>query len=160
MTSFCFGPNNRIVIFTNQGNIRSALEGKRATAFKAYVDAFLKEVSVPVLLLASTQRDSFRKPLKGMWEHLEKAKSLDFYWKSIENRWRFTVFISFPMMFLVKWAIGGHRCSSVFFKSNLQGNGFVDKSASFYVGDASGAPNEHSADDSEFAKAVGVRRLN
>lgn len=103
----------RIVVFTNQGNIRSALEGKRASAFKAYVDAFLKELQVPVLVLASTQRDGYRKPQKGMWEHLEKA----------------------------------------------QGQGLlIDKCESFYVGDAAGGLNEHSADDADFAKAIGVRR--
>lgn len=62
----------KLVIFTNQGNIRTALEGKRALAVKAYIDAFLKEVKVPMLVLAATFRDDFRKPSAGMWREMEK----------------------------------------------------------------------------------------
>eukprot|EP00434_Breviolum_minutum_P017643 symbB.v1.2.015573.t1/scaffold1168.1/size134142/2 len=105
----------RLVIFTNQGNIRSALDGKRSTAFKGYVDAFLKEVKVPILVLAATQRDDFRKPKLGMWQYLE---------------------------------------------SKANNSIVIDKDASFYVGDAAGAPGEHSADDLDFAKALGVRFIH
>eukprot|EP00439_Symbiodinium_sp_Y106_P078459 s1099_g17.t1 len=100
----------RLVIFTNQGNIRSALDGKRAEAFKGYVDDFAKKLEVPFLVLASTQRDKYRKPNTGMWEHLAKVNGVA-----------------------------------------------IDLAESFYIGDAAGGAGEHSADDAEFAKAVGVR---
>lgn len=105
------GDGFRIVIFTNQGNIRGALEGKRAQAFKAYVDAFLKEVEVPALVIAATSRDKFRKPSSGMWNYLEEKAS------------KLTT---------------------------------ISKTECFYVGDAAGGPGEHSADDSDFAKNVGI----
>ncbi|CAE7824838.1 Pnkp [Symbiodinium sp. CCMP2592] len=100
----------RLVIFTNQGNIRSALDGKRAEAFKGYVDDFAKKLEVPCLVLASTQRDKDCKPNTGMWEHLAKVNGVA-----------------------------------------------IDLAESFYIGDAAG---EHSADDAEFAKAVGVRFMH
>jgi len=62
----------KLVIFTNQGNIRSALDGKRAQAVKAYIDDLLKDLALPILVLVATQRDHFRKPAVGMWEFLEK----------------------------------------------------------------------------------------
>lgn len=105
----------RLVIFTNQGNIRSALDGKRSATFKASVDAFLKDVGVPILVLASTQRDDFRKPKMGMWQYLE---------------------------------------------TKANGSISVNKELSFYVGDAAGAPGEHSADDADFAKAIGLRFIH
>eukprot|EP00913_Durusdinium_trenchii_P019571 g18398.t1 len=97
----------RLVIFTNQGNIRSALEGKRATAFKGY-DAFAKELGAPILVLAATMKDQLRKPNGGMWEQLEKM------------------------------------------------NGAIDKDQSFFVGGV----GEHSADDADFAKTVGVKFIH
>ncbi|CAE7884684.1 PNKP [Symbiodinium microadriaticum] len=100
----------RLVVFTNQGNIRSALDGKRAEAFKGYVDDFAKKLEVPLLVIASTQRDKYRKPNTGMWEHLAKVNGVA-----------------------------------------------IDLAESFYIGDAAGGAGEHSADDAEFAKAVGVR---
>eukprot|EP00928_Gymnodinium_smaydae_P016072 TRINITY_DN15994_c0_g1_i1.p1 TRINITY_DN15994_c0_g1~~TRINITY_DN15994_c0_g1_i1.p1 ORF type:complete len:525 (+),score=59.03 TRINITY_DN15994_c0_g1_i1:65-1639(+) len=106
------GQGFKLVIFTNQGNIKSALQGKRAQAVRAYVDDMLRDLGVPVQVFTSTQQDRFRKPAVGMWEYLEQ------------------------------------RCN----------NGVeVKRSESFYVGDASGGPGEHSAADSEFAKALNVK---
>jgi len=105
----------KLVIFTNQGNIRGAVEGKRAQAVKAYIDAFLQELATPVQVFAATQSDKFRKPQPGMWEYLEQ-------------------------------------------KANA--GVAVDRSASFYVGDAAGGLGEHSADDLNFAKALNVRFIH
>ncbi|CAE8615748.1 unnamed protein product, partial [Polarella glacialis] len=102
----------KLVMFTNQGNIKSALEGKRSQAFKAYVDAFLQATGLPFLVLAATQRDRFRKPDVGMWEYVEQKANA-----------------GLP----------------------------VNRSESFYVGDAAGGEGEHSADDVDFARAVGVK---
>lgn len=102
----------RLVIFTNQGGIKSAVQGKRAQTFQKYVDALLEELQLPILVLAATQTDSFRKPALGMWNFLEN-----------------------------------------------EGNSgvVVDRTQSFYVGDAAGREGDHSADDLNFAKACGVR---
>lgn len=62
----------KIVMFTNQGNIRKAVEGKRAVAVKEYVDAFVAAVGVPILVMMATSKDNFRKPSAGMWEELQK----------------------------------------------------------------------------------------
>ena len=35
------------------------------------VDAFLKDLAVPIQVFAATQKDDFRKPCVGMWKHLE-----------------------------------------------------------------------------------------
>lgn len=102
----------KIVIFTNQGNVRAALEGKRAQAVRGYVDALVGDLGVPVLVLVATQKDKFRKPQVGMWDFLRKS------------------------------ANGGVA---------------VDRAASFYVGDAAGGLGEHSADDSDFAAAIGLQ---
>jgi len=109
------GEGSKLVIFSNQGNIRAALNGKRAQSVKAYIDAFLKDVDVPVQVFLATQNDRFRKPSVGMWEYLEQ-----------------------------------------------QGNGgiVVDRAQSFYVGDAAGGLGEHSAADSEFAQALGVKFIH
>nr|QDO16436.1 bifunctional polynucleotide phosphatase/kinase [Crypthecodinium cohnii] len=61
----------KLVIFTNQGNIRTALDGKRAVAVKAYIDEFLKAVGVPILVMMATAKDKFRKPSGSMWTEVE-----------------------------------------------------------------------------------------
>ena len=102
----------KILIFTNQGNIGTELKGKRAIEVRAYIDAFVAELGIPVLVLMATQRDHYRKPRVGMWEYLEQ---------------------------------------------NANGDALIDRTKSFYVGDASGGPGEHSADDSDFAEAAAVK---
>lgn len=57
----------KIVIFSNQALIKSALTGKGATKFKAKVDSILKAAGVPAAVLAATMKDEFRKPETGMW---------------------------------------------------------------------------------------------
>ncbi len=102
-----------IAIHTNQGNVKSALSGKRAGLVREYIDSFLTELGVPVLVFMATMKDQYRKPGIQMWEHMESA---------------------------------------------LAGLGHpVNRGTSVYVGDAAGGPGEHSAADSEYAAALGVR---
>jgi bifunctional polynucleotide phosphatase/kinase len=59
----------KIVVFTNQAMIKSALMGKAATNFKAKMDSILKSAGVDAAVFAATQKDSNRKPEAGMWDH-------------------------------------------------------------------------------------------
>lgn len=59
----------KIVIFTNQALIKSALGGKGAAQLKAKVDEILKEAGVPATVYAATLKDDNRKPETGMWTH-------------------------------------------------------------------------------------------
>jgi bifunctional polynucleotide phosphatase/kinase len=59
----------KIVVFSNQALIKSALTGKGATQFKAKVDSVLKEAGVPAAVIAATMKDENRKPEMGMWTH-------------------------------------------------------------------------------------------
>lgn len=59
----------KIVIFSNQAMIKSALTGKAATNFKAKLDCILKGAGVNAAVFAATQKDSNRKPEIGMWDH-------------------------------------------------------------------------------------------
>ncbi|KAA8495256.1 Bifunctional polynucleotide phosphatase/kinase [Porphyridium purpureum] len=62
-----------VVVFTNQMQIRGAHDGKRASVFKAMVADVVSELGLGALvLLAATQKDSFRKGEgTGMWTYLE-----------------------------------------------------------------------------------------
>lgn len=62
-----------LAVFSNQGNIRGALGGKRAEKVRAYVDAFLAEAAVPVHVFLATQKDGYRKPATGMWSVFRAA---------------------------------------------------------------------------------------
>jgi bifunctional polynucleotide phosphatase/kinase len=59
----------KIVIFTNQAIIKSALGGKAAAQFKAKMDEILAEIGVPATVYAATLKDDNRKPGVGMWTH-------------------------------------------------------------------------------------------
>jgi bifunctional polynucleotide phosphatase/kinase len=60
----------RVVIFTNQGGVGS---GKvKPQDFIAKITAIREALQVPLLVLASTGEDNFRKPATGMWDHFHQ----------------------------------------------------------------------------------------
>lgn len=56
-----------MVIFTNQGGIGS--DKVKPADFKAKVDSIQKALGVPMVVIAATESDKYRKPSKGMWEY-------------------------------------------------------------------------------------------
>lgn len=65
----------KIVVFTNQGGVKGALQGKRAAFVRKRVDAFVESVGVPMQVFAATQKDAkdpkaYRKPGVGMWTRM------------------------------------------------------------------------------------------
>ena len=69
----------KIVVFSNQGGVKGALEGKRAAVVRARLDALAADLQVPLLAFCATQKGpekdpkGFRKPLAGMWDHFASA---------------------------------------------------------------------------------------
>ncbi|EFJ42612.1 hypothetical protein VOLCADRAFT_121502, partial [Volvox carteri f. nagariensis] len=57
----------KVVIFTNQGGVKSAVTGKMAEKVKGRIDAVVKELGIPVQVFAATLDDQNRKPNTGMW---------------------------------------------------------------------------------------------
>jgi len=57
----------KIVIFSNQNTIKSALEGKAAENVKNRFDAVIQKLGIPVQAFVATEKDGFRKPEGGMW---------------------------------------------------------------------------------------------
>lgn len=55
----------KIVIFSNQNGLNS---DKKINSFKFKVESILSQVDVPVLFLAAMKKDTFRKPMTGMWD--------------------------------------------------------------------------------------------
>lgn len=63
----------KIVLLSNQLGIS---KGKPTKAeFKQKVKAIALKLQIPLLLLASTAKDMYRKPCTGMWDHLEKFEN-------------------------------------------------------------------------------------
>ena len=68
----------KIVIFTNQGGVKGALQGVRADVVRKRVDQFAAEVGVPLQAFAATQKGAqkdpkdYRKPLGGMWTYMAR----------------------------------------------------------------------------------------
>ena len=73
-----------IVILTNQGSIslksdpKTLKSDQRSLAtFKAKVDAVFGHLDFPMILLAATGRDRYRKPRTGMWHEMLEEIDLD-----------------------------------------------------------------------------------
>ena len=63
----------KIVIFSNQLGIS---KGKQPVGeFKVKAEAVARALKVPLLLLAATSRDKYRKPCVAMWEHMIKLEN-------------------------------------------------------------------------------------
>ena len=63
----------RLVIFTNQGGIRSALAGKRAGTFRRLIDWIAFVIDRPLFAVASTKTDSgYHKGSPSMWKIFEE----------------------------------------------------------------------------------------
>ena len=63
----------KIVLLSNQLGI---LKGKPTKAeLRQKIEAIARKLQVPLLLLASTSRDNYRKPCTGMWQHLVRHEN-------------------------------------------------------------------------------------
>lgn len=67
-----------IVIFSNQGGVKGALDGKRADVVRRRVDALANTLDVPLHFFCGTQKGAekdpfgYRKPQTGAWRYFEK----------------------------------------------------------------------------------------
>lgn len=96
VTLYIDDPSYQICILTNQGSISLATtpktlkaDAKSLSAFKAKVTAILSHFEFPILLLAATARDHYRKPRTGMWTEL--LEDLDFRLKEPDFKASFFV---------------------------------------------------------------------
>ncbi|KAI3429347.1 hypothetical protein D9Q98_005442 [Chlorella vulgaris] len=86
----------QIVIFSNQGGVKKAINGKASSNVREKVDLMIedlnskkkkKDVDVPVQVFMATMKDHYRKPATGMWEffvqhanaHVQPDLSESFY---------------------------------------------------------------------------------
>ncbi|XP_011299576.1 uncharacterized protein F21D5.5 isoform X3 [Fopius arisanus] len=60
----------KIVIFTNQGGL--GLGKSKPNDFKQKIERVVKRLAVPIQVFIATARDSYRKPVTGMWDRLVK----------------------------------------------------------------------------------------
>ena len=66
-----------VVIFSNQGGVKGALDGKRADVVRRRVDALAKRLEVPLHFFCGTQKGAekdprgYRKPETGAWRYFE-----------------------------------------------------------------------------------------
>lgn len=63
----------KIVLLSNQLGISKGKPTKEE--FKQKVEAVALKLGIPLLLMASTAKDKFRKPCSGMWDHLVKVEN-------------------------------------------------------------------------------------
>ena len=78
------GARYQIVIFTNQGGIslgadRKTIKGdlKRLKNFKEKISIILRHLDLPISVYAATNKDKYRKPRTGMWEHMLEDRGLE-----------------------------------------------------------------------------------
>jgi len=57
----------KLVIFSNQGGIKGAHEGKTAARVKGVIDWVAEELGVPLFACIATQKSEYRKPGAPMW---------------------------------------------------------------------------------------------
>lgn len=63
----------KLIIFTNQGAIRSALSGKKATFVKSLLEWLIREIDRPVhVVMSCDKKKGFHKPNPGMWDVCER----------------------------------------------------------------------------------------
>jgi len=63
----------KLIIFTNQGAIRSALSGKKANFVKSLLEWLISEINRPVhVLMSCDKKKGFHKPNPGMWDMCEQ----------------------------------------------------------------------------------------
>eukprot|EP00978_Attheya_sp_CCMP212_P021111 scaffold61263_cov44-Attheya_sp.AAC.3 len=71
--------NYQIIIFTNQGGIRSAVEGKVASRIKGLIDWLAITANVPLWAFASiATKSGHHKPSPKMWQILETECGIEF----------------------------------------------------------------------------------
>ena len=113
----------KIVVFSNQGMVKGAVEGKKAQQIRERVELFAKEIEAKFDFYAATQMGekdtkNYRKPEAGMWREMMRH----------------------------------HRS-----RNSLKGETVeIDAARTFFVGDAAGRQNDHSADDKGFAQNANV----
>ena len=60
-----------LVIFSNQGGFGKEIwKGKRATATRARIDGFIRDMGLPMEAYCATGKDQYRKPGTGMWDYV------------------------------------------------------------------------------------------
>ncbi|KAG2488917.1 hypothetical protein HYH03_012540 [Edaphochlamys debaryana] len=63
----------KVVVFTNQGSIKTAVTGKQAAKIKARIDNIMAELGIDAQVFAATipdPSDPYRKPATGMWDFM------------------------------------------------------------------------------------------
>ncbi|KXZ54289.1 hypothetical protein GPECTOR_5g376 [Gonium pectorale] len=60
----------KVVVFTNQGSIKSAVTGKAAAKVKDRIDNVMAELGIPAQVFAAPADDCHRKPDIGMWTYM------------------------------------------------------------------------------------------
>lgn len=120
----------KVVIFTNQ----KATEKKpfNSDNFKSKLQNIFSRIGIPVQAFISTSDNKYRKPVTGMWKALEEMVII-YYWSTLKILY-FNV---------------------TFFNQN---DGVpIEKSASFYCGDAAGRKDDHSFTDLLFAENLQLK---
>lgn len=68
-----FKKNYKIVVFTNQGGVKS--DQNKVKELKIRIESVLKKIKVPMQVFASTGKNIYRKPAPGMWDSLVNERN-------------------------------------------------------------------------------------